>query len=61
MKNMKLTTNGLKILKGGLADGESRYWIGYYGLAYVPDREQDSLDKAATLGKITTTPFSDRI
>ena len=61
MKNMKLTTNGLQILKGGLADGETRFWIGYYGLAYVPDREQDSLDDAATQGKITTTPFSDRI
>ena len=53
MKNMRLTQKGAGILNSVTADGESRYWIGYYGLAYVADREGDSLDKAVQSGKLT--------
>ena len=55
MKNMRLTKYGAALLNGNLGDGESRYWIGYYGLAYVPDKEHDSLDNAAQTGELTTT------
>jgi len=61
MKNMKLTTKGTEILQSISGDGESRYWIGYYALAYVPDRESDSLDAAASTSQLTTSAYSDRI
>lgn len=61
MTNMKLTKNGADILGGITGEGESRYWIGYYGLAYVPDREMDPLGEAAKQNKLVTSPYSDRI
>ena len=61
MKNMKLTNEGLNILAGMTGDGESRYWIGYYGLAYVPNRDEDPLDRAASESQITLSKQSDRI
>jgi len=59
MKNMKLTNEGARLLGEISADGQSRYWIGYYGLAYVPDRDLDSLDEAARSGQLTQ--MGDRI
>ena len=38
MKNMRLTKKGAELLGLAHADGTPRYWIGYYGLAYVADR-----------------------
>lgn len=61
MKNMKLTNEGLNILASMTGDGESRYWIGYYGLAYVPNRDEDPLDRAASESQITLSKQSDRI
>ena len=61
MKNMKLTTKGKEILQSVSADGESRYWIGYYGLAYVPDHDEDPLEEAASQNELTTSDYSDRI
>ena len=53
MKNMRLTAAGAELLGTTHADGTPRYWIGYYGLAYVGDRETDSLDMAAETGVLT--------
>lgn len=48
MKNMRLTNKGAELLGLIHADGTPRYWIGYYGLAYVADRETDSIDAIAS-------------
>ena len=53
MKNMRLTKAGAELLGTAHADGETRFWIGYYGLAYVADRENDSIKDAAQSGKLT--------
>ena len=53
MKNMRLTKAGTELLGTAHADGETRFWIGYYGLAYVADRENDSIKDAARSGKLT--------
>lgn len=55
MKNMRLTTAGAALLGTTHADGTPRYWIGYYGLAYVSDHENDNLDVAASSGTLTQT------
>jgi len=53
MKNMRLTKAGAELLGTAHADGETRFWIGYYGLAYVADRENDNIKDAAQSGKLT--------
>ena len=53
MKNMRLTKKGAELLGLTHADGTPRYWIGYYGLAYVADRETDSIDDAANNNTLT--------
>lgn len=53
MKNMRLTKKGAELLGLTHADGTPRYWIGYYGLAYVADRETDSIDDAASNNTLT--------
>lgn len=55
MKNMRLTERGARLLGTNHADGTPRYWIGYYALAYVGNRETDSLDMAATSGELTNS------
>ena len=53
---MKLTTFGKSILAPlEHAAGTPRFWIGYYALAYVPDRENDPIDEAAERGQLTHT------
>ena len=52
---MRLTTAGAALLGTTHADGTPRYWIGYYGLAYVSDHENDNLDVAASSGTLTQT------
>lgn len=53
---MKLTTFGKSILAPlEHAAGSPRFWIGYYALAYVPDRENDPIDEAAEGGQLTHT------
>lgn len=49
MTKMKLTAAGATLLGTTLADGTPRYWIGYYGLAYV-DRNKVPLAEAASTG-----------
>jgi hypothetical protein len=53
MKNMRLTKAGTELLGTAHADGETRFWIGYYGLAYVADRENDNIKDATQSGKLT--------
>ena len=56
MTNMKLTTFGKSILAPiEHAAGSPRFWIGYYALAYVPDRENDPIDEAAQSNQLTQT------
>lgn len=52
---MRLTKKGAELLGLTHADGTPRYWIGYYGLAYVADRETDSIDDAANNNTLTKT------
>lgn len=35
-----ITKNGLNIMNQNRADGTVQYWIGYYGLAYIPDEDR---------------------
>jgi len=42
-----ITKNGLNIMNQNRADGTVQYWIGYYGLAYIPD-EVRTLDSNTT-------------
>lgn len=37
-----ITNNGLNIMNQTRADGSVQYWIGYFGLAYVPDENRIS-------------------
>lgn len=56
MTNMKLTTFGKSILAPlEHAAGSPRFWIGYYALAYVPDRELDPISTAAENNRLTST------
>ena len=57
-----ITNNGLNIMNQTRADGTVQYWIGYYGLAYVPDEnrvsEDDSTPKdplSANMTELTKT------
>lgn len=41
MNRSVITLGGLDILNNSLANGDtSQYWIGYYGLAYIPEEER---------------------
>lgn len=56
MTNIKLTELGRNLLAPlDDAAGAPKYWIGYYALAYVPNRENDSLADAARNNKLTST------
>ena len=56
MTNIKLTEFGRNLLAPlDNAAGAPKYWIGYYALAYVPNREVDSLADAARYNKLTST------
>ena len=48
-----ITNNGLNLMSQTQADGATQFWIGYYGLAYVPDEKRFSIDD--------TTPAEDAI
>ena len=48
-----ITNNGLNLMNQTQADGATQFWIGYYGLAYVPDEKRFSIDD--------TTPAADPI
>ena len=61
MKNMRLTNKGAELLGLTHADGTPRYWIGYYGLAYVADRETDSIEAIATRDDNVLTTTGDCI
>lgn len=56
MANMVLTDFGRNILTPiADASGSPRYWIGYYALAYVPNKRTDNLANAAASNQLTTT------
>ena len=44
MNRSVITLSGLDILNNSLADGDTtQYWIGYYGLAYIPEEDRGEL------------------
>lgn len=46
MNRSVITLDGLNILNNSLAEGDpSQYWIGYYGLAYIPEESRGELAK----------------
>lgn len=46
MNRSVITLNGLEILNKSLADGDTtQYWIGYYGLAFIPEESRGELTK----------------
>lgn len=47
-----ITNNGLTLMNQTPADGLAQYWIGYYGLAYVPDENRVSQDNSEPLDPI---------
>lgn len=47
-----ITNNGLTLMNQTPADGLAQYWIGYYGLAYVPDENRVSQDNSDPLDPI---------
>ena len=56
MTNIKLTDRGRNLLAPlDDAAGAPKYWIGYYALAYVPNRENDSLADAVRNNKLTSS------
>ena len=57
-----ITNNGLNIMNQTRADGTVQYWLGYFGLAYVPDENRESEDGSpvadpihAGMTELTTT------
>lgn len=48
MSSMIITKAGLDLLGSAYARGESNYWIGYYGLAFVPDKSSDPVKPEMT-------------
>lgn len=55
-----ITNNGLNLLSKTRADGTVQYWIGYFGLAYVPDELRDE-DEAISAGMDSLTIKGDNI
>ena len=53
MSSMIITKKGLQLLGSSTARGETNYWIGYYGLAFVPDKDTDKITPEMT--RLTTT------
>ena len=50
-----ITDNGLNLINQTRADGTTQYWIGYYGLAYVPDETRDNDPITASMTQLTKT------
>ncbi|WP_405326376.1 hypothetical protein [Fibrobacter sp.] len=48
-----ITNNGLNIMNQTRADGTVQYWIGYFGLAYVPDEYRVSESNDAPLDPLS--------
>lgn len=48
-----ITNNGLNIMNQTRADGTVQYWIGYFGLAYVPDENRVSESNDAPLDPLS--------
>lgn len=44
-----ITKNGLNIMNQNRADGTVQYWIGYYGLAYIPDEVRELTENTTEL------------
>lgn len=50
MNKITLTTRGREILSQNTLQGGEVYWVGYFGLAYVPDQSGFSDDQARLIG-----------
>ena len=50
MSKIELTKQGKEILTENKFNGGEVYWLGYYGLAYVPDSSRFSPDSTALIG-----------
>lgn len=62
MSTSVITTKGMEILSQAPATGSFPYWIGYYGLAYVPPENRgDEGDDKLDAGMKTLTKTGDRI
>jgi hypothetical protein len=55
-----ITNNGLNLLSKTRADGTVQYWLGYFGLAYVPDELRDE-EEAISAGMDSLTIKGDNI
>lgn len=49
-----ITQQGLNLLNQTKADGTTQYWIGYYGLAYVPEENRVSEDSSDATDAISS-------
>jgi len=56
-----ITKKGLNLLSQTRADGTVQYWLGYFGLAYVPDELRDSGDDALSTDMSVLTSKGDNI
>lgn len=48
-----ITNNGLNLMNQTSASGSTQFWIGYFGLAYVPDEKRDYEDDSETMDLIS--------
>ena len=47
MNRSVITLRGLDILNNSIAGGDTtQYWIGYYGLAYIPEENRQDFSKS---------------
>lgn len=44
-----ITKNGFNIMNQNRADGTVQYWIGYYGLAYIPEEDRELTEDTTEL------------
>lgn len=49
MNRIVLTNKGQEIITRANVDGNPQYWVGYFGLAYVPEQSQTPLAERTTL------------
>lgn len=56
-----ITKKGLNLLSQTRADGTVQYWLGFFGLAYVPDEIRDTGDDALSTDMSVLTSKGDNI
>ena len=50
MNKITLTARGREILSENTLQGGEKYWVGYFGLAYVPDQSKFDADQTRLIG-----------